>query len=117
VERADGCVLPQRGGHAGVTTLSDVSTKIRSKNAGPFWLTIDIFCNSAEAFEQACEIADNRRVAALLGTTTASLKRFEIADLKVLKFSLPRPQIQGTLFDRDMHGASFANLLADLSSE
>ncbi len=98
-----------------MTTLSDVAAKIRSKNAGPFWLTIDIFCDSVEAFEQACLIADNTRVAERLGTTPEKLDRYEIADLNVLKFSLPRPQIQGTRFDRDMHGASFANLLGDLS--
>ena len=74
----------------------------------------DIFL-SFEAFDQVCAIADSARVAARLGASIEDLKRFEIADLRVLKFSLPRPQIQGTRFDRDMHGASFANLLADLS--
>jgi hypothetical protein len=98
-------------------TLSDGAMKIRSKNAGPFWLTIDIFCKSKAAFEQACEIADNDRVAAALGTTESELKRYEISDLNVLKFSLPRPQIQGTRFDRDMHGASFANLLTGLADK
>lgn len=100
-----------------MTTLSDVAMKIRSKNAGPFWLTIDIFCESREAFEQACRISDNERVASALGTKVADLKRFEIANLNVLKFSLPRPEIQGTRYDRDMHGASFANLLSDLSDD
>ncbi|MEM6727201.1 MAG: DUF4387 family protein [Pseudomonadota bacterium] len=98
-----------------MTTLGSVATKIRSKNAGPFWLTIDIFCDTKEALEKACAIADDSRVAQLLGTTPAQLKRFEIADLNVLKFSLPRPQRQGAPLDRDMHGASFANVLADLS--
>ncbi|WP_420861899.1 DUF4387 family protein [Algirhabdus cladophorae] len=100
-----------------MTKLSDVVLKIRSKNAGPFWLTIDIFCDSPEAFQQACKIADDTRVARALGASTEVLKRYEIADLNVLKFSLPRPEIQGTRFDRDMHGASFANLLSDLALE
>ncbi|MEM8644459.1 MAG: DUF4387 family protein, partial [Pseudomonadota bacterium] len=30
--------------------LGTVAEKIRSKNAGPFCLTIDIFCGSAEAY-------------------------------------------------------------------
>lgn len=97
-----------------MSTLSNIAKKIRSKNAGPFWLTIDIFCDDQDAFRQACEIADNERVAAALGTEVQSLKRFEIESLNVLKFSLPRPQIQGTRYDRDMHGASFANLLSEL---
>ncbi len=97
-----------------MTKLSDLAIKIRSKNAGPFWLTIDIFCDGPDAFKKVCEIADDARVATALGITEATLKRYEITDLNVLKFSLPRPEIQGTRFDRDMHGASFANLLADL---
>jgi hypothetical protein len=32
----------------------------------------------------------------------------------VVKFSFPRPIVQGTRYDRDMHGASFANLIAEL---
>lgn len=98
-----------------MTALADVAKKIRSKNAGPFWLTIDIFCDSNTKFQQVCQIADNARVAKLLGTTPDALSRYEIADLNVLKFSLPRPQIQGTRSDRDMHGASFANLLTGLT--
>ena len=47
--------------------LSDIAAKIRSKNAGPFWLTIDIFCDSDAAFDQVCAIADSARVAARLG--------------------------------------------------
>lgn len=100
-----------------MTTLSDVAKKIRSKNGGPFWLTIDIFCETSAAFDQACAIADNDRVAAALGTIAADLKRYEIRSLNVLKFSLPRPEVQGTRFDRDMHGASFANLLAELAAK
>lgn len=100
-----------------MTKLSQIAKKIRSKNAGPFWLTIDIFCDTANAFEEVCRIADDARVARRLGVTESVLKRYEIADLNVLKFSLPRPEIQGTVLDRDMHGASFANLLADLSSD
>ena len=97
-----------------MTKLSEIAFKIRSKNAGPFWLTIDIFCASRKDFERVCQLARSTRVAQVLGTDEAQLKRYEIADLNVLKFSLPRPQIQGTRFDRDMQGASFAVLLADL---
>lgn len=95
-------------------TLADLVTKVRSKNAGPFWLTIDIFCGSKGAFEHVRSALDNARTAAALGVDADQLKRYEIADLNVVKFSVPRPAIQGTRADRDMHGASFANLLAEL---
>ena len=98
-----------------MTTLAEVAVKIRSKNAGPFWRTIDIFCDSQSNFKLACQIGDTTRVAKALGTDPCALKRYEISDLNVLKFSLPRPEVQGTRFDRDMHGASFAEVLGQLS--
>jgi hypothetical protein len=97
-----------------MTRLADIADKIRSKNAGPFWLTIDIFCGKAGAFERVSETLSTQGVATLFQVAPDTLKRFDLADLHVVKFSLPRPNIQGTATDRDMHGASFANLLADI---
>lgn len=94
--------------------LGQVAHLVRSKNAGPFWLTVDIFCGTPEAYQQVCEGLPSDRVAAALGTEIATLKRFEIPSLNVIKFSCPRPAIQGTRADRDMHGASFAALVAEL---
>ena len=34
-----------------MTKVADIALKVRSKNAGPFWVTIDVFCGTAEAFE------------------------------------------------------------------
>mgnify|MGYP002624143415 FL=1 len=96
-------------------TLGDIVDKVRSKNAGPFWLTIDIFCGSAEAYHRVKEGVSTDRVARLFQTDPAELKRFDIPGLNVVKFSLPRPQVQGTRFDRDMHGASYAALVAEMT--
>lgn len=97
-----------------MTRLGDIAQKIRSKNAGPFWLTIDIFCDSPEVFDRVVDGLKNQAVARLLRAETQLIKRFDIADLRVIKISLPRPEIQGSRQDRDMHGASYAALLADM---
>ena len=97
-----------------MTRLVDIAPKVRSKNAGPFWLTCDVFCETPEVFARVCQGLSSERVAAVFQTDPATLKRFELADLNVLKFSLPRPHVQGTRLDRDMHGASYANLLAEM---
>ncbi len=94
--------------------LGDVAEKIRSKNAGPFWLTIDIFCNSGDSFEQVCNALATEAVAAVFARPPGDVKRFEIRNLNVIKFSLPRPVVQGDIKDPDMHGASWAALLQDL---
>lgn len=86
---------------------------VRSKNAGPFWLTIDIFCDGPEVFNQ---LRDEPRlcaaaVANLLKTTPEGVKIFHLDRLNVIKISLPRPVVQGSISDRDMHGAQWSCLL------
>ncbi|MFM9942549.1 MAG: DUF4387 family protein [Hyphomicrobiaceae bacterium] len=94
--------------------LGDRVEKVRSKNAGPFWVTVDVFCGSAEAFAAISPALKTEAVAALYHQPTQMVKRFDIPDLNVIKFSFPRPVIQGSRADRDMHGAQWAILLAEL---
>lgn len=94
--------------------LGDVALKVRSKNAGPFWLTIDIFCDNRDAFDQVVQGLDTAQVATLFDAELQLIKRFDIASLNVVKFSLPRPTTQGAVNDRDIHGASWAALLEEV---
>ena len=96
-----------------MTRLGDIVEKVRSKNAGPFWMTVDIFCGAPEAYARVTKLS-TERVAALFRTDPALIRRFDIADLNVVKFSFPRPQVQGSIHDRDMHGAALGALLAEL---
>lgn len=97
-----------------MSEIGDIVQKVRSKNAGPFWLTVDIFCGSADAFARVSAGLSTDRVATLFNADVTDVKRFDIADLSVVKFSLPRPVIQGMPNDRDMHGAAWAPLVAEL---
>ncbi len=94
--------------------LRDVVRKVAAKNAGPFQVTVDVFCGSPEAFARVAPALETDTVAALFGVDPAALRRFDIPDLHVVKFSMPRPVVQGSRFDRDMHGAQFATLLEEL---
>ena len=94
--------------------LGDRVVKVRSKNAGPFWVTIDIFCGSAEVFEEVRARLATEAVARLFQQPTQLVKRFDIADLSAIKLSFPRPVVQGSRADRDMHGAQWAVLLAEM---
>ncbi len=94
--------------------LSQLVENVRSKNAGPFWLTIDIFCGSADAYKIVANGLSAERIARLLKTDSATVRRFDIASLNVIKFSLPRPMVQGAIGDRDMHGASWGALISEL---
>ena len=77
-------------------------------------MTLDIFCGNEVCFRRVAGEVDAERVARLFHADSGSVRRFEIPELSVLKFSLPRPVVQGDRLDRDMHGASWAALLAEL---
>ncbi|SEN49267.1 protein of unknown function [Pseudorhodobacter antarcticus] len=96
-----------------MTQVDVIAQKVRSKNAGPFWVTIDVFCGNSAAFDQLRGALDTGAIAALYQQPVTALKRFDITDLNVIKFSFPRPVVQGNSKDRDMHGAAWATLLAE----
>ncbi|MEG3088292.1 DUF4387 domain-containing protein [Sphingomonas sp. PB4P5] len=86
--------------------LSDVCSHVRSKNAGPFWITVDLFFPNAETFARYSHAPSlsSSAVAAMFGVDPVRLKRFLVTDLSVLKFSYPRATPQGGAVERDMHG-------------
>ena len=95
--------------------LSHITKNIRSKNAGPFWVTVDLFFKDKNSFFYAYKKISNEEVSKILKIKKNQLKRFDVENLRVIKFSFPRKNIQGSRLDRDMHGASFAILLEKLS--
>jgi len=97
-----------------LAALAEVAFKIRSKNAGPFWVTVDVFCGDRDKFEKIRKALTVARVARVFRQPEEAIRSFEIVDLNVIKYSLPRPCVQGSRFDRDMHGAQWAVLLAEL---
>ncbi|CTQ32043.1 DUF4387 family protein [Jannaschia rubra] len=92
--------------------MSELGTlaRVRSKNAGPFWMTVDIFCE-ADTYARVAAIP-TETFATRLGA--AEMRRFDLPDLHVVKLSLPRPQVQGSARDRDMHGAALAHVLTGM---
>ena len=71
-------------------TLGEKVRKIRSKNAGPFWITIDIFCGNKKIYKEVCIKLTNSEIINLFMINEQQLKRFEIDNLNVIKFSFPR---------------------------
>lgn len=86
--------------------LSDVCRHVRSKNAGPFWITIDLSFPDRESFDRHADAAalQPAAIAALFDVDAAQVKRFAVPDLAVLKISYPRRHPQGGAMERDMHG-------------
>jgi hypothetical protein len=94
--------------------LRDVARAVRSKNAGPFWVTIDVFFDGPGTYARFKDSPSlsAERIAALYGVTADMVKRFAVDDLAVLKISYPRASSQGGIVERDLHaGQQFVRLL------
>lgn len=94
--------------------LAEVTRYVRSKNAGPFWVTVDIFFGSPETYARykADPALSVDAAAALFGVDPGAVKRFEVDDLNVIKLSYPRTAPQGGVVERDMHsGQQYVPLL------
>lgn len=89
--------------------LREVTRHVRSKNAGPFWVTVDIFFADDDGFDRyRCDPAlSTPRIAALFGTGADLVRRFEVPQLQMIKLSFPRTAPQGGVVERDMHGGQF----------
>ena len=94
--------------------VRDVCSHVRSKNAGPFWITVDLFFDGEQLYRRHRDdvVFTPARIAPLFGTQAALVKRFAVDRLNMLKISFPRPKPQGGMVERDMHsGQQFVRVL------
>ncbi len=97
-----------------MTTVRQVCRHIRSKNAGPFWVTIDLFFDGAHNFLKYAEspALGPEAFARLYGADATLVKRYAVPSLHMVKVSYPRANAQGGEVERDMHcGQQFVRLL------
>lgn len=96
------------GGTVDVTVpLSELAPVIRSKNAGPTQLTLDLFFRDAAAFARAVNspVLAADAVARLYGLAAGQVQRYALADISAIKFTLPRRVVAGSPGDGDVYGA------------
>ena len=86
-------------------TIADLAHEVRSKNAGPFWVTLELFMRDDDGYRIVADetFINERVVADLYRVDESSIQLFRIPSLRVVKISFPRPVSQGSLRDRDMH--------------
>ncbi|WP_446655456.1 DUF4387 domain-containing protein [Blastomonas sp.] len=94
--------------------VRDVCRHLRSKQAGPFWVTVDIFFSSPENFARYHDSLafSPDAFGVLFGTDPAMVKRVPVENLSMVKISYPRATPQGGKVERDMHsGQQYVRLL------
>ena len=87
------------------TTLGQLAAQVRSKNAGPFWITFDVFLATDQNYQRvaAPQVITEQAVAELYHVDPADVRIYRLPDLRVVKISFPRQTPQGDFQDRDMH--------------
>ena len=86
-------------------TIGDLAREVRSKNAGPFWVTMELFMRDADGYRLVADetFLNEHVIAQLYRVEASTIQLFRIPALSVVKISFPRPIPQGSLRDRDMH--------------
>ena len=87
--------------------LYDCAKVIRSKNAGPFTLTIDLIFDSTAMFDQVATSAafTEQAVSLLYQVPAEQIKIHPFASILAIKITMPRLfASSGSAFDRDVYG-------------
>lgn len=97
-----------------MATVGEVCSYVRSKNAGPFWVTFDLFFKDAEDFGRygRSDALRAETFERLFGIDAAQVKHFPVDTLHMVKISCVRPTPSGSRVERDLHsGQMFVRLL------
>src|SRR5258705_13834286 len=80
-------------------TLGELAGQVRSKNAGPFWITMDVFFRSEPdyTFVISSGAVSPQAIGRLYQVDPASVKYFQLPGILALKISFPRPVTAGCL--------------------
>ncbi|MDS1139863.1 DUF4387 domain-containing protein [Pusillimonas sp. SM2304] len=102
-----------------MATLESLADVLRSKNAGPFQITIDIMFNAEASYRRVSDagVLTPQHVAKLYQVAPEQVRVIPFDRVRAIKITLPRRW--GTLgsgsgFDRDVYGAQQHGPLCDI---
>ena len=96
--------------------LKDIAKACKSKNAGPFHVTLDIMFDDKQLFERvrATGVIQRELIAALYGLSATSVQLTEYAPALAWKATIPRRIPSGAIGDTDVYGAQQHAPLLDI---
>jgi hypothetical protein len=99
-----------------VPKLHELAKLIRSKNAGPFQLTIDIMFDGPETYDRVLSsgVLSAERFASLYGTPLDVVRVMRYDAAYSIKVTIPRPIVSGDLGDGDTMGGQLYGPLVEL---
>lgn len=86
--------------------LGNLAKILRSKNAGPLTVTLDVMFDSEQDYDRVkqCGVLTEERIAELYQVDKKHVEIIYYSIVRALKISLPRRHISGSLEDDDIYG-------------
>lgn len=97
-------------------TLSELATVLRSKNAGPLWLTLDLIFPSEQIYRAVLESGalTPEAVAVRYGSDPEQVSVIGYGPVNSVKVTLPRKFVSGDPGDSDVYGCQQHLPLAEM---
>jgi uncharacterized protein DUF4387 len=97
--------------------VGDLAKLVRSKNAGPYWLTFDIMFDDADTYRQVRDSAvmDKATILRLFPQDPDAVRVFACDEALAIKVSFPRAHSSGSPLDSDVFGGQQYAPLLDLT--
>ena len=94
--------------------LIDYTKILRSKNAGPLFITFDLIFNSKEDMEYVGQKLTKSMIASAYDVSEDKIDIIPYAVVNSIKITFPRKNISGSLADADIYGCQQHMKLADI---
>ncbi|MGI6697042.1 MAG: DUF4387 domain-containing protein [Clostridiales bacterium] len=89
-----------------MTKLIDLATILRSKNAGPLYVTFDVMFDNRNIYERVKEsgVLTRELISEIYDVDAKDVSIIMYDIVTSLKITIPRKEISGSLLDTDVYG-------------
>ena len=84
--------------------LIELAKILRSKNAGPLYLTLDIIFNNEKDLKRAIDGLTKEKISVAYGVGKSQIEIIVYEIVNSIKVTFPRKVISGSIYDDDIYG-------------
>lgn len=94
--------------------LIEYAKILRSKNAGPLFITFDLIFDTREKMMHVINSLHRSDISKAYGVDEKDISIIEYAVVNSIKITFPRKYVSGDVFDTDIYGAQMHAPLAEI---
>ena len=84
--------------------LIELSKILRSKNAGPLYITFDLIFDDIEKMRVAERALTRKKIADAYGVEESNIDIIVYEIVNSIKITMPRKYVSGSIYDNDIYG-------------